>query len=208
MTITSKLGEPHLFGEEHKLFRRCIDRGDLRYLEFGGGGSTLVAVRRGGVVVTVESDVAWVKKLRTDPEIAAAVANQTAAILHGDIGPTKELGYPADRTHADVWPAYIGVAWAEWARRRAIPNLVYVDGRFRVACCLSVLVALGPWRGTGEMPHVLLHDFDGRRPYYRPVLEYFDIVETVETLIYLQPRPASSPLKVTAMMLAYLSDPR
>ncbi len=208
MTGMPALGRPHLFGDEHQLFRRCLDRDDLRYLEFGGGGSTLMAVRRGGIVVTTESDPSWISALRANPEVAAAISRGAATVLHGDVGPTRELGYPADRTRADAWPGYIAVAWAEWARRKAVPNLVYVDGRFRVACCLSVLVALGPWRGTGEMPDVLLHDFDETRPYYKPVLEHFDRVESVGTLVRLQPKAAASPLMLLAVMLAHLGDPR
>ena len=61
---------------EGALFQRQLATA-THYLEFGCGGSTLLAVRSPArVILSVESDPAWIGKIQQHPEIAAAVAGQ------------------------------------------------------------------------------------------------------------------------------------
>jgi hypothetical protein len=165
-----------------------------RYLEFGMGGSSLMAVRAGiAEMVSVDSDPVWVEAVRGHPEIAPRAADGSVALLHADIGPVTDWGRPADRSGLRKWSAYISCAWAEWARRGSLPDLVFVDGRFRVACCLSVAAVCANLPDE-QFPRLLMHDVDDKRAYYRDALELFEAVETVETLLAMRPRrglPAS-----------------
>ena len=63
-------------------------------------------------------------------------------------------------------------------------DVVLVDGRARVACALTALPLLSA-QGV-----VVIHDFTWR-PYYNAVLEAFERVQTVGTLVVLRPRPAA-----------------
>jgi hypothetical protein len=159
-----------------------------RYLEFGMGGSSLMAVRAGiAEMVSIDSDPAWVEAVRSHPEIAPRAADGSVNLLHADIGPVTDWGRPADRSALRKWSAYISAGWAEWARRDALPDLVFVDGRFRVACCLSVAVVCANLPPE-QFPRLLMHDVDDKRAYYRDALELFEAVETVETLLVMRPR--------------------
>ncbi|MBV9992173.1 MAG: hypothetical protein JOZ72_12890 [Alphaproteobacteria bacterium] len=166
--------------------------GELRaaraYFELGMGGSSLMAVRAGiAEMVSIDSDASWVEAVRAHPEIAPRLADGSIALLHADIGPVADWGRPADRSALRKWSAYLSTGWAEWARRGAMPDLVFVDGRFRVACCLSVAVACAHLP-TEKAPRVLLHDVDDKRAYYRDALELLEQVDVVETLLVMRPR--------------------
>lgn len=101
-------------------------------LEYGSGGSTLVAAEAGASVWSVESDAAWAAMMRD--WFAAHPAD--VQIHHADIGPTKEWGHPADESGFRRWPDYALKVWD--LPGFAHPDLVLVDGRFRLACFLTV----------------------------------------------------------------------
>lgn len=158
------------------------------YFEFGMGGSSLLAVRAGiKEMVSIDSDGAWVDAVRAHPEIASRCAEGSVSILHADIGPVADWGRPADRSAVRKWSAYLSTGWSEWARRGTLPDLVLVDGRFRVACCLSVAAACAHLPPENA-PLVLLHDVDDKRAYYRDALEVLEQVDAVETLLVMRPR--------------------
>jgi glycosyltransferase involved in cell wall biosynthesis len=208
-TADAEIGPPHLFDGEEKLLAESIARYGHRYMEFGVGGSTLLAAKAaGGAIVAVDSNIRWINKVRAEPAVAAAIRAGRASLLHADIGPLGEWGFPADESRLASWPDYIRLPWTEWEMRRERPGLIFVDGRFRLACCLSVVVALGPWRAVGEIPHVLLHDFNAARPFYQPVLDFFEVEAVEGTLHLLRMRRDASPIAALATMLGSLSDPR
>lgn len=181
--------EPRMSEVERAMFERVLARGAGGYLEWGAGGSTLAAVRAPiGRILSVESDAAWLERLRAHPEVATAAASGRARLLHGDIGPVGAWGAPADDSAFLRWPRYVATAWAWCAEAGFWPELVLVDGRFRTACALSVLLAARA--GGGPMPALLFHDFiPEQRSNYRPLLGFFDIAEQAETLALLAPRP-------------------
>lgn len=201
-----QLGSPHLFGEEPLLMQRVFASGCRRYLEFGIGGSTLLAVRHGAeAVVAADSDPEWVAAARTHPELVERVALGQVRLVHADIGPVADWGRPAGNAERALWPNYLARPWAEWEALGTLPDLVYVDGRFRVACCLSVLLAFA---GRGEVPRVMLHDVGPERPYYSTVFDVFETVECVGSLHLLRPRPAVPMLGVLTRLLEAQFDER
>ena len=153
-----------------EMMLRIMCGGHRRYLEFGVGGSTLMATRSGlQSVVAVDLDPHWVDAVTKHPEIDAAIRGGRADIRHADIGPVTQWGYPRDLGHIQCWPTYIATAWDAWSERNEMPDLIFVDGRFRVACCLSVvLVAASGSHPTDDL-RVLLHDVGPDRPYYDEV---------------------------------------
>jgi hypothetical protein len=202
------LNRPHLFGNEIELMQRTFEKAGPNYLEFGTGGSTLMAVQRGNTVVSVESDPVWAAGVRAHCEIAEAIAAGRVTILHADVGPVGEFGHPRGRNHIDHWNSYLYLPWNEWSKRGAAPDLVYVDGRFRVACCMSVIMALGQKFASGTMPLVLMHDITDDRPFYKPVFDFFETVEAVESLYLMRVRPDVSCTTALAAMLRHQNDAR
>jgi hypothetical protein len=103
-------------------------------LEYGSGGSTLLAAEAGAEVWSVESDPAWAAMMQGWFE--ANPTNGKAHILHADIGPTGDWGHPVDESRLRNWPDYALKVWETTGFRH--PDVVLVDGRFRLGCFLTV----------------------------------------------------------------------
>ena len=173
---------PHMTDEELGLLRAI--GGHRRFIvEFGCGGSTAEWLRLGVErVVSVESDAAWVNELRDHPELVEPLASERLAMLHANVGPTGKWGAPTSQM--ERWPAYWSGVWELPAVTAAeLPaDLVFVDGRFRVACALNAALHVG-----AGVP-IVIHDF-WNRPHYHAVLAHLDVVARAGSLAVLQ-RPA------------------
>jgi hypothetical protein len=143
------------------------------YLEFGCGGSTVVAALAGAARIdSVDSDLGWIETCKAAPEIAPLVESGRAHFHHADIGATKDWGKPRGRAAAALWPHYyLGV----WSSLERMPDVALVDGRWRVACALQALL-----RCDADAV-ILFHDFWPRTGYHE-VLAFVDTVERADTL--------------------------
>ena len=198
--LPQSFGRPHLSADELAMMRRVLTRGYRTYLEFGTGGSTLLALQAGfDKVISVDSDPKWVALAREHPELTEAIAAERAKVMHADIGPVAAWGNPADETSRPKWPAYVERAWNCCARHGYRPDLVFVDGRFRVACCLSAALA-------AEKADVLIHDIGPERPHYDRVFDYFDTVESEQSLYLLRQKPDVDRLELLAQLLRHQFD--
>jgi hypothetical protein len=136
-------------------------RGAACYLEYGAGGSTLLAARIGVAdTISVESDPAWLKRVEEKLRGAASSAGKTH-LLSVDIGPTRALGYPTGSAHRSSYRNYPLEPWRYCVGASLSPNLVLVDGRFRLACMLAAL------RNARPGCRILLDDYRWRRIYRR-----------------------------------------
>jgi hypothetical protein len=200
----ARIGLPRMSEAELGFFRHLLEAGGFaRYGEFGLGGSTLEAVRRDfAMLVSVESDAGWLAAAAGHPELAAAIAAGRLTLRHGDIGPVADWGRPRDRAAIDGWPGYVAGFWEEWSRRGAAPDLVFVDGRFRVAAALSALL-----RSEAAPPAVLVHDMDlEQRPHYGALLDFLEPAGQAETLWLLRPRPGADRAALLATVLRHALD--
>lgn len=117
---------------EAALLRDAYDRASV-ILEFGSGGSTILAAELGKRVVSVESDKSWAQMMRDwlqqNPQPGQA------EIVLADVGPTKEWGHPVDDR---AWKRFARYPLEVWDLPDfAHPDVVLVDGRFRVGCALA-----------------------------------------------------------------------
>ncbi|MFZ1341278.1 MAG: hypothetical protein WAS26_19765 [Paracoccaceae bacterium] len=103
-------------------------------LEYGSGGSTVLAAEAGAEVWAVESDPAWAAMMQR--WFAMNPAKGRAHVLHADIGPTRDWGHPVDEARFRHWPDYALKVWDAPGFRH--PDVVLVDGRFRLGCFLTV----------------------------------------------------------------------
>ena len=127
-------------------------------LEYGTGGSTLIAAERpSGTIFAVESDPDWLAQMRA--WFDAHPPRARVHLHHADIGATRAWGFPRGHGAVARWPDY---ALSVWRRPDFIaPDLVLVDGRFRLACMITTLASI-----TRET--VLLVDDYAGRPAYHP----------------------------------------
>jgi hypothetical protein len=60
--------------------------------------------------------------------------------VHADIGPTKEWGVPVSAAEWRKWHSYPLHVWDVGKKLGLVPDLVLIDGRFRLACFLATLL--------------------------------------------------------------------
>jgi hypothetical protein len=146
--------------EEEAAHLRHVYADSRVILEYGSGGSTkLAASMPNKLIMSVESDQQWARKMRE--ELAGEVS---PAILHYvNIGPVGRWGRPVSDVKWRRFHTYPISVWDQpWFRQ---PDTVLIDGRFRTACFAAVLLK------TKKPVRILFDDY-GVREKYR-------IVETI-----------------------------
>ncbi len=174
-------------------------RGASSYLEFGAGSSTLTAVGRVPMVVSVESDRDFLSAVQR----RCGEPNGSLVLLHADIGPTGPWGAPVLKSRIwrqlERWSAYPLAPWRQLgASYRA--DLVLVDGRFRVACALAVISR------QHDAEWLMLFDDYAERPEYHIVEEFAQLVDVRGRMAAFTPRPRVDPSAAEAARRAYMVD--
>jgi hypothetical protein len=168
-----------------------------RYLEFGSGGSTCLAASLvTESVISVDSSVEWLDKVRQACEPEAGFSRLTLA--HVDIGLTIEWGYPSDSGTRERWPDYHRKIWVRSESSDA--DLYMVDGRFRVACFMQVLL-----HGRRDAL-IMIHDFDFRGEYH-VIREVAREIAVADSLSMLQRRDDRNETHMREILAAYEYDP-
>jgi hypothetical protein len=170
--MTSEM-KPWMSEAELTLFSSAID-GKQCAVEYGVGGSTVCLANAGiSRIVSVDSDLVWVRKLAEHELLEPYVSSGTLTIHHADIGPTIEWGHPRDVSKITEWPNYWREPW-RWIDSEIV-DLVYIDGRFRVACALNSIL-----QGNRNMTMVI-HDF-WSRSHYHLLLKHLNSACRADTL--------------------------
>jgi hypothetical protein len=154
-------------------------------LEYGTGGSTMLALRHGvRKLASVESDWAWIQKLREKPYITRSERNGRLFLLHANVGSVGRLGMPVD-ANLPCSP-YVVCPW----KLDFAPDLILVDGRARVASILECFL-------RSSAP-IVVHDFWPRHNYH-VVLQFAEILDRVDTMAVIRRKNASaSDIQATA----------
>ena len=164
-------------------------------LEYGSGGSTLLAATLGKAVVSVESDKAWAGAL----SLRLAGVSDSATVHYVDVGPTEKWGTPSrPRFHLRFHRYPLSV----WDRPDlGDPDLVLIDGRFRAACLAAV-------RMRARRPTTVLFDDYIDRPHYAGV-ERFAVKEaTVGRMARFTVTPGPIPPDMLTEVVGWFADPR
>lgn len=110
------------------------------YLEFGSGYSTILASKLPGIsIISLESDQEYLNFLQQEL-VHKGISLSNIEFLHLDIGPTKEWGYPSSPSSTTVFPNYTLDAMSKLKLVDFTPDLILIDGRFRVASFLWCLL--------------------------------------------------------------------
>jgi hypothetical protein len=173
------------------------------YVEYGSGGSTLLAAAQGLPFVSIESDAAFADAVRRS--IMALTDSQEIArrVRHINIGMTHEWGEPVftgpSKRRYQLWRRY---CWAPWVEPPVgEPDLVFVDGRFRVACTVATLLALG-----SDREYEILVDDYSDRPHYRVLAEIAQIRQIVDRMAILTYRHGTSAQDLIQILRQYETD--
>jgi hypothetical protein len=155
--------KPHMSEREILTLEKYLLKCKI-YFEFGCGGSTVFASSFSNIekIYSVESDESWIERVKQ-------ISNhKQTTIYYIDIN-AGEWGHPKDHSKVNNWTKYSSV----FDNLKDCPDVVLVDGRFRVASTIKMYNKLN--EGT-----LLIHDY-GRKPY-RVVEELYDLVEQTDTL--------------------------
>jgi hypothetical protein len=140
------------------------------YLEFGSGGSTVYACNQADVpvIISVDTDPAWVSSVTSSLQRNPSAG---VAVLLCDVGEVGPWGVPNSRERVGDFWRYMSQPW-EYARSNSlVPDLVLIDGRFRVACFLFSLLNARP--GT-----IILFDDYLNRPEYFVVEKFCKLLDS------------------------------
>lgn len=153
--------------------------------EWGTGGSTCALSELGKRVCTVDSSQAWIDKVKLHANTSLVT------FQHVDLGPVKDWGYPVSDT----------VSGEPYVKAFQPKEAVLIDGRFRVACGLYVLLHC-PSECT-----VFVHDF-ASRPHYHDLLKFYDIKKQVDSLVALRFKAVWDKNEAERLLRSYYADPR
>jgi hypothetical protein len=158
MSVSPAIERPELtLPAEEAAWLRGAYEGASTILEYGSGGSTLMGAELPGKVIwSVESDAAWAARMQGWLEAHPPVAE--VRIRHVDIGPTRRWGHPAGKADFERYPRYPLSVWD--APGFPHPDVVLVDGRFRVGCFLATLFRIR------RPVQLYFDDYRGRRAYH------------------------------------------
>lgn len=178
---TIQIGDrPWLDEEAGEYFLQRL-RQSNSFLEYGSGGSTVLAKSLGKPFISVETDRFLQKAVRK--KIGLLAPDQH--LDYANIGWTWVHGYPVFRSvnaaRLRRWKAYVELPW-RYAAQGHLPDLVLIDGRFRVAAALTSCVYL-----AGASDSRILVDDYAPRPWYHPVAEYARLLEMKGRMAVFQP---------------------
>ena len=161
--------EPHLAKNDKDMFYKYLDKASV-YFEYGSGGSTYQASIRNNIrkIYSVESDIEWqttlIKTIRS--------YNITYIFNEMDTQP-KNWGHPGKNSTLIQRINYSNHIRNISNEEQKKIDLVFIDGRFRVACCLKCFDIIN------DSWYIIFDDFLNRKNYH-VVLDYYDIIEKTE----------------------------
>lgn len=160
-TVTKLDDINRLFDGSDEMFKRHV--ADVKtYGEYGAGLSTKWILRETDAIAhSVDTDQKWVTSVQLECDNTKRLNAR-----YCDVGQVQDWGWPADYAKRDNFQTYTRAWWTDGVS----PDLVLVDGRFRVCCFLTSLKHAEP--GT----KIIFDDYFNR-PQYHLVEEYLKPVE-------------------------------
>jgi len=162
--------EPWLENNDKIMFYKYLDK-STKYFEFGSGGSTYQASIRNNIkqIYSIESDLEWHNKLK---EIFKD-KNHINLIYNEMDTKSNTWGYPGPNSTEDQKINYSNQIISLDKNLSNNIDLVMIDGRFRVACCLKCFNVIN------DECLIAFDDFLDR-PEYHIVLIYYEIVDQTD----------------------------
>ena len=159
--------QPHLKKNDKNLFYKYLDKATV-YFEYGSGGSTYQASIRDNIkkIYSVESDKEWHNKIKKNISDLSKIN-----FLYNEMDTRPNTwGYPGPNSIKEQWINYSDQLSKLSTIQQKEIDLVMIDGRFRVACCLKCFNAVN------DDCIIIFDDFLNRKQYHS-VLQFYDIIE-------------------------------
>lgn len=158
--------------EESDFFKSFLKK-EMQVLEWGSGKSTLFFSQFVKKYCSIEHDIKWYskiyKELPENVEIYLLLPNTENSLFI-----RKSLEHDGDYME---FKDYIEVADSLFLQKGKI-DVILIDGRARVDCATHILPFIN------EETLVFVHDF--KRPFYKPILDYYNLIEMKGSLALLR----------------------
>ena len=141
-------------------------------LEYGCGESSVLLSRSKNLrkLVSVESDPEWAEKI-------SQYGFNNHQVHYIEINAKSgDWGEPQDSKFRDQWILYPMQVFAEQKL-----DVIFVDGRFRVACCATAYLKLE------QSGLLIVHDY--QRTEYHTIEEFFNVEGRCEQLAWFKKKP-------------------
>lgn len=159
------------------------------YMEYGSGGSTIYVAKKNIKILSIENDYEFYKFLSN--KLSSEMLN--ANLIYANTGLVGSYGIPINKNPTkkslENWKNYVKIPWEILEDEK--PDLVFIDGRFRVACALYSIIQMKDMPGT----KILIDDYSFRPEYsiiekfsdfkgIRGRMGVFEIPKTIDKEIY------------------------
>lgn len=186
---------PHMTNNELLLIKKyAINCKEI--LEYGSGGSTFYFIRKNKKIISVENNKPYFCYMKTF-NVIKRYKNLDYQFV--DTGKSSDWGYPVDDTKKENWPQYYKKVWEKL--NISCPDIIFIDGRFRVMCALESIQYI-------RMDTIIIiHDFLDRK-YYGEILNYFELIDQVDTMAILKKKPTINLAQLEESKLSFKYDYR
>ena len=157
---------PHLSENDMKMFYKYLDKSKV-YFEYGSGGTTYQASIRENIIkiYSVESDKTWLDKHKEN------IKSNKVTFFYNEMNTLSNTwGHPGPNSTSVQHINYSNHIGNISKEEQSSIDLILIDGRFRVACCLKCFDIINP------ECFIAFDDFLNRK-HYHIILDYYDIVE-------------------------------
>ena len=148
------------------------------YFEYGSGSSTLMANKYKKKFLSIELDKSYYDLLKKK-------INKKGIIKFINIGPVGEFSYPLFKFEERI-KRYVECIDEEF-KKKTYPDLILIDGRFRVACCLNLLKFDRINKGLCT---IIIDDYTKRKEYH--ILNSFFFIKKIGRLALLSSKNIST----------------
>jgi len=157
--------KPHMGPNDEVLFYKYLNKA-TNYFEFGSGGSTYQAANRINIknIYSIESDMEWHNKLK---EILKDYKNINFIYNEMDTKPNT-WGHPGPNSTEEQCKNYSNQILLLDKSISKNLDLILIDGRFRIACCLKCFDMIN------DDCIIIFDDFLNRD--FKIVLNYYTII--------------------------------
>ena len=145
----------------NEFFKKTLRKSSF-YFEFGSGNSTILAEKFKKKFISIELDKTFFKKV-------LGILKKKNKVKYIDIGPVGEFSYPLFKDRSKILDYIKSIN--KYFKKKKFPNLILIDGRFRVACCINIFYLIKKYKYN---PIIILDDYK-KRNYYKILNKIFNI---------------------------------
>jgi len=169
--------------DEINLFKKYITQPNIKnYLEFGSGGSTYYVSSLNNIkhIISYETDKKWLNKLKTENIIKQRIDKFQIDFKFYNLEcnwweyvswANKNMKIMTNENILNTWEKYT----KNISDINITPDLILVDGRFRVSSCLESI------KICHKDTIFLFHDYT-IRPQYHIIEKFLDRIDEINTL--------------------------